>query len=169
MLLRAHHRNRILLSVLYLSLTGCGVSKSPQQAAKDLEASGKIPILDRSSDLKGTDADGNGIRDDIDTYIGKQSYSTSQAQAVRQYAKTLQSAVVLNSSDPAATNAVSQQMTKAIHCVFLQFGSSSPSATVRTYEKLTANTEARVRSYLLFDSLMEGRAITVPGGDSCEK
>ncbi len=36
---------------------------------KALEASGQLPKLDRSSDIRGPDNDNNGIRDDIDARV----------------------------------------------------------------------------------------------------
>ena len=45
---------------------------SPQSQLVVLEATGKLPKVERGPTLQGIDADGNGIRDDIDAYIAAQ-------------------------------------------------------------------------------------------------
>jgi hypothetical protein len=76
------------LGALLLVLTVCsgGTSSSnkgtsatslPEQI-KALEDSGQLPKLDRSSDIRGPDADNNGIRDDIDAWIAAQPITDAQ-------------------------------------------------------------------------------------------
>ncbi|MDR0580053.1 MAG: hypothetical protein LBG21_05565 [Campylobacteraceae bacterium] len=46
-------------------------SKSLKEKIEDLEDQGKLPKLDRSSDIAEPDENNNGIRDDIEAYVIK--------------------------------------------------------------------------------------------------
>ena len=44
---------------------------TPTQKITKMEDSGELPKLERTNTVEGFDADKNGIRDDVDTYIKK--------------------------------------------------------------------------------------------------
>ncbi len=146
------------------------------QAIQKLEAEGKLPVLDRSEHLAGTDADHNGIRDDIDAYIAKQDYTESQRKAVEQLARGFQEAVTLDfqSLDKLAfKNAawrIGQKNSNAINCIFDKFKDTQTANTVSgNYEKITANTKIRTYSYIHYNNALSGSVFSLPRGDTCEK
>jgi hypothetical protein len=144
------------------------VLDTPTAAVKRLEDAGAIPKLDRGSDLAGPDANGNGIRDDIDAFIAEQSYTSSQRSAVEQLARALQRATAGGAATTGEARAIMQQVQNGADCVLSRFNTATAAAVGRTYEKYTANTEARVRAYLNFDSLLDGTVLTSSGSSSCE-
>ena len=82
--------------------------------------------------------------------------------------------MVLAGPGPVSTTAarpVSLTVGNAIHCVFSRFdaprGALSPQVVAAMYQKLVANTEQRVRTYLRYDHALEGTVYTLPRGDSC--
>ncbi|WP_382321002.1 hypothetical protein ACFJGX_12380 [Hydrogenophaga sp. UC242_50] len=74
-----------------LALAGCGgdkraeggdAARTPQQVIEQLEASGELPKLERLPSVEGMDANGNGVRDDIETHIHrKYCGSTGNSQS----------------------------------------------------------------------------------------
>ena len=66
-----------------------------------LEWTGRVPALDRSSDLAGPDTDNDQVRDDVQAWIAAQNYPETERRAVQQLARALQQTVVL--ADPKNT------------------------------------------------------------------
>ena len=137
-----------------------------------LEGSGAIPKLDRTTSLSGPDSNGNGVRDDIDAYIQSKFTNLTQRQAAAQTAKALQSTLTVDAANKDATTAVSQSMTNATHCLYSRFadvqGANSPGAVSRDLEAMTANTKARLKAYLAYNSARDGTTSSLPKGDTCE-
>jgi hypothetical protein len=134
-----------------------------------LEAAGKLPTLDRSSSLNGPDVNTNGVRDDIDTYLGAQSYTGPQLQAVRQTAKALAAILRVDPLDQDALRASDLSLQKSIRCVYSRFPEGDQaSIVIKTLEKMTANTKARVEAYIKYQTAMNGKVFASPQGDSCE-
>ncbi|MFM0053730.1 hypothetical protein [Caballeronia grimmiae] len=145
-------------------------SQTPQQQIQQLEASGVIPALDRSTDLKGPDADNNGLRDDIDSYVAKQGYTAIQKMAVLQYAKALQAAVVAHTTDRPTAITLSDKVDYAINCVYAQFSNANDAYQINDlYQKLIVNTAARMNSYLGYNHALNGTVSASLTGDTCEK
>jgi hypothetical protein len=149
-------------------------SESGAHALARLESEGQIPRLDRSSALSGPDTNGNGIRDDLDTYLGSLALPQQQRAAAEQLARGFQAAVTIDSADPARTSAIDNRIRDAISCIWARFphvAGSAPNASkmVHDLEKLTANTEARTRSYLKYNSSLNGTVASLPQGDGCEQ
>lgn len=149
------------------------VPETATQALARLETTGIIPVLDRTTSLGGPDANGNGIRDDIDLYIAKLNLTLPLRQAAEQLAKGYQAAVTLNSADPAVTGPVDTQIRDAVSCAWHRFPKVSAPGTVTAHqivanlEKLTANTEARTLSYLKYNGSLNGTVTSLPQGDGC--
>ena len=145
---------------------------SPKAKILALEESGAIPKLERGPTLEGIDANGNGIRDDIDAYI-ERNYSTEpQRRAARQLAANLQKTLLVNKADRAALNQVEMEGGRAVHCIFLRFGgangSKHPAAVSQELESVTANTKDRLKAYLAYSKAMDGTVMSLPEGDTCE-
>jgi len=145
--------------------------ESPKAKLLALEESGAIPKLERGPALEGIDANGNGIRDDIDAYI-ERNYSTEpQRRAASQLAAHFQRTLLADKSDRAALKRQSVLGARAVGCVYARFdgagGSKQPAAVVYELEAVTANTKARLKAYLAYSKGLDGAVISMPEGDTC--
>lgn len=165
-----------------LVLSACGGGSSPQspspsaqtdkERVQALEESGAIPKLERGPTLEGVDANGNGIRDDIDAFI-ERSYATEpQRQAARQLAANLQKTLVVDKQDRAALMRIESEGGRAVRCVATRFtgedGSRHGAAVGQELEAVTTNTKARLLAYLAYNKAMDGSVLSAPEGDTCE-
>ncbi|WOE43247.1 hypothetical protein [Acinetobacter chinensis] len=142
-----------------------------EQVSK-MEDAGELPRLDRTDTVAGIDADDNGIRDDIDVYIGRIYTSEEQQKAASQFAKTLQASLLVNKEDKIAVKAASIANTKAITCIFDKFpnGEASNNESVVQYILgITTNTKIRLLEYVAFDKALDGTVISIPNGEVCDE
>jgi hypothetical protein len=150
---------------------------TPIQVVEQLEVNGDLPVLDRSDALAGPDENANGIRDDIDTYIQQQDYPEQQQSAVQQLARELQIEITLGEAAGVSSGSVSrdaataafQSSMRAVHCVAARFPGTEFATVAKTYEKLSANTEPRIRAYLAYAHALNGTAIARPTENTCEQ
>jgi hypothetical protein len=170
---------------LVLTLAGCGGGKIPggqgatSPGSKDdkaklaqLEASGAIPQLDRLPTLQGMDANLNGVRDDIESYIYKKYPEPKQRAAAMQMARAMQSMVTVDVRDPVAVNAAARAGSLAGSCLWDKFphvNEISVSSVVLTeIESMTTNTKERLLAYLAYNKALSGSVWSLPKGDTCE-
>lgn len=173
----------VLLSVMVFA--GCGGATgdttqtaqanqpaTPKARISALETSGKIPQLDRTATLRGTDSDSNGVRDDVDAYIAATYPAQGQKTAAHQFANVLQAALEVNSSDLSAVKSVSINGTRAVNCIFRKFdgsaGSKQPALVVEELRAVSTNTKARLLAYLAYAKALDGTSGAMPEGDTCE-
>lgn len=156
-------------------LIGCGGSGSGGRIPiadgplKELEQSGELPPLDRSSDIRGPDANNNGIRDDIDAYIASLQVTDGQRKAIEQKARASQSMLLVDVNDPVALRAVSDKGSRAIVCLGAHFPDGKErSAIVTKIESITANTRERAEQYLKYNQALSGGVYRLPSGDTCD-
>ena len=174
-------RNLIILFAAAASLTACGGGSSSPDAQPPsgntnpiaaLEAAGKLPKLDRSSDLKGPDANANGVRDDIEAILNKQYTAAAQNAAAMQVARSLQAVFDLPQGDRVAAKRVILLGSRAIMCVSAKFDRSAhatnPSVVTKQIEAMTFNTKARMKAYMNYMSALDGSVWSLPEGDTCE-
>jgi hypothetical protein len=146
----------------------------PTSAEKisDLEASGKLPKLDRSADIKGPDVDTNGIRDDIDAFISSQNYSSSQKTSLRQLAKVHQRSLTINTADKTALDGLQLDVARAVDCVFESFPEAPDPAlagiVATNIRNITLNTKARMLAGLAVSKAVDGTVLPSPEGNSCD-
>lgn len=173
---------RHLLVLAVASMAACGDTASsdrdpprPETAAlaaqiDALERSGRLPALDRSSDIRGTDVDDNGIRDDIDAWIAMQPVTPPQRKALRQTARVLQRKLLVDLSDKASLDVLGIQTGAHIDCRHDMFepDSATASAYGARLEAMTANTRQRAQRYLAYNCAVSGSWGTIPPGDNCE-
>ena len=162
--------------------TGCGKSENSETSTStanqkllkllELEATDKIPSLDRTSTIEGIDSDGNGVRDDIEEYIDSTYIKTEQKSAVLQAAKAMQEALLADKTDSIAVKEVAYKNVLATKCIYLKFsgGSSSkePSLVASEIETITTNTKLRLLEYLELNKALDGTSWSLPVGDTCE-
>ncbi len=189
---RPHFLRRPLLIAAAASLTlalaacdfGGGGSDGPSQPTDNtpvslseritqLEASGQLPRLDRSTDLLGSDANANGVRDDIDTWIAGRALSAQRTKALTRAAKTAQAALTVNPADSSAVRAVARQGARDINCISTVFAGDTASNNGfelhKAIEKYTFNTKPRVLAYITFNKALSGAVLSLPSGDTCDE
>ncbi|WP_141733932.1 hypothetical protein [Oligoflexus tunisiensis] len=146
-------------------------ANDPRATLANLEASGKIPKLERSETIAGPDNDNNGVRDDIDAIIIKKYETGPQRQAVLQLAKAMQKTLLTDPSDSLAVQTAANTVSRAIGCVFEQFLTSTaetPELVASQIRSYTANTKQRLQAFLQYDKAMNGKVISIPRGKVCD-
>jgi hypothetical protein len=152
--------------------TAINIAKTPKEQVVLLEASGAIPKLDRGNAIVGTDANANGVRDDIEAFITSNYTSSSQRAAVMQTARAIQKALTVDTTDKLAVKAVNREIARGVDCVYSKFdganGSKHPAQVLQELESMTTNTKQRLLIYLKFNKALDGTASSIPEGDTCE-
>lgn len=147
-------------------------SLTPKERIAALEDQGALPKLDRSSDVQGPDVNANGIRDDVETYIATNYTSTPQRAAAEQFARVIQSAMLVDNTDAAAAKAIALRGSRAVNCIYSHFdgnaGSKQPAAVVEELKSVSTNTKARLLAYLAYSKALDGTTGALPEGDTCE-
>lgn len=156
-------------------LIGCGGGGSGGRIPiadgplKEVEQSGELPPLDRSSDIRGPDADNNGIRDDIDAYIASLQVTDGQRKAVEQMARALQSALLVDLEDPEELRRVSDLGMRGNRCLSINFSDFDEKLNVLTkIEGITANTQERAFQYMKYNQALSGGVYRLLKGDTCD-
>ncbi len=177
-------RNAMLATWLAVTmLTACGGSErstpptptadiSPTLGAQiqALEASGQLPKLDRSTDIKGTDTDNNGIRDDIDAWIAAQPITDAQKKATQQIAKVQQAKLLVDLSDQTSLQALGEKTAAAVVCMSDSFAPDRQAGRDlgNQIEAITANTKERTKQYIAYNRARSGSVTELPSGNTCE-
>ncbi len=181
-----------LVGMLFMSmliLTGCGngsnsatstdsqnnapgsLNSTNEQLIADLENSGEIPTLDRSSDIKGSDTDDNGIRDDIDTYIESMPITDEQKKAVIQLARSMQDSLLVDTKNDVALQNDDVKSIRAIQCLDIKFDDIPMERKILiSIESKTANTKERAMKYIQYNNALSGSASQIlTAGDTCDE
>ncbi|OVZ64695.1 hypothetical protein CDO44_00320 [Pigmentiphaga sp. NML080357] len=163
------HLGTLILATLLLAACGGEDQASPEaRSVEDLERQGQLPVLDRSDDLGGPDADGNGVRDDIDAWIARHGGDPARQAALAQLARSFRAAV-LAGGDPAAAQEAAHRNTRAVACVMARSGSGTEGTrAVAEMRKMSANTKARVVAYLAYSAALDGTVMSLPAGNGCD-
>ncbi|MCM0612979.1 hypothetical protein KFJ24_10900 [Marinobacter sediminum] len=139
---------------------------------QDLENAGEIPKLDRSVGLTGTDADNNGIRDDVDRYIADHFSGEHKVGAASQAARANQAVLGTDLLDTTAVRQTNQEISRATACIYEVFGATAsgtePATVSRNLEAITFNTSERLKQYMEFNKALDGASWSLPEGSSCE-
>jgi hypothetical protein len=173
----------------------CDAAATTALGVQCLETNGAIPALDRGPDLAGPDTNGDGIRDDVGSYIAGRAYPAACLAAVNRLAQAYQAVNALVESvgdaglfppavgdggadgapatpgdagattDP--TQPASRLILRAISCLYDTAGCADPEVTIDTLRKLTFNTEARVRAFVTYNHARNGSVSTIPRGNTC--
>jgi len=160
--------------------TGPGTAAPPSGAASApaptlaqqiaaLERSGAYPALDRSSDIAGPDTNGNGVRDDIETWINSQPVNDGQRKALMQKARSLQRTLSVDLRDQLALQKAGDGLAASSNCGIIQFSPYETfSGLAGKIEAMTANTKERAVRYTQYNAARSGSSTTFPDGDTCE-
>lgn len=123
---------------------------SPPSATSD--------ALDRTTSLSGVDADKDGVRDDVKSYIVGGTWDANSKTAAVQLAAGVQAAIL--STNLAEANVAASKMDAAIVCMSThheKFGQY-----VQSVMAVTANTPERFAAYLRFERLIGPTVIELP-------
>jgi hypothetical protein len=132
-----------------------------------LRASGELPTLDTTTSVAGTDANQNGIRDDIDALIAARADSVTQKAALSQYAKALQEALLASGGEASTAAAASSAIGLSVACIWSVYAPTTAHEMVRDLQHYTANTIPRIKAYDRFNFRMSGSVLTLPTGAVC--
>ncbi len=178
-------KNGLLMAITLVAIHGCGGSggggggggevapKTPAQSVAQLEAQGKIPSnLDRSNTLAGIDADGNGIRDDVDAHILK--LSAVQQPIARQKARAVQAEILVDKTNIQAVREAALKSRKAMTCSNFRFPANDAAdgklrrQVIEEITSITTNTKPRLLAYLALSKALDGTVSVRLTGDTCE-
>jgi hypothetical protein len=152
---------------------------SMKEQLNELERTGALPALDRSTDIAGPDADRNGIRDDIDAYIAALPVTEPVKKAAQQVARVQQKSLLIDLQDRSALMALADASMASTACmsstVLEGVAPELRSKTMRDghaitfkIEAITANTPERAERYLAYMRALHGTTTTYPEGQVCE-
>ncbi|MEX5213979.1 MAG: hypothetical protein NW703_07415 [Nitrospiraceae bacterium] len=137
--------------LLLISLSACGSDDAPG---------------DTTPTVAGVDADNDGVRDDIETYIDG-TYSGGSAgstrDALRQYAKAVQAAM-LDAGDQARSVTHANERFRAIECLMARRPADFPTVFSELRAKIL-NTDARSKAYLQADAQVTATPIALLPAD----
>jgi hypothetical protein len=136
-------------------------------ALQALVMSGKLPTLDVTNSLLGTDSNGNGVRDDIDALIAGTTDSTAQKAALTQFARSLQGSLAVDTTNASALSQAALTVNKAVSCLFQQYNANTAVGRVHWLQELTVNTLVRLTAYETFNSALNGTVMANPPGEVC--
>jgi len=129
--------------------------------------SGTLPTLDLTASVTGTDADHNGIRDDIDALIAQQADMPVQRAALSQLAQSIQATLTLDATNAPATAAVAMGMRQAIACLFTQYDAQTAAGRFHWLQEVSINTLVRLKAYDHFNIAMNNSATPMATGTVC--
>jgi hypothetical protein len=155
-------------------LTACDGSSSGTapgfaQQIEQLERKAGYPALDRSADIAGPDANNNGVRDDIEAWIGTLEVTEPQRKALMQKAKSLQQTLLVDLTDKAALQRVGEGLMASTNCGGDRFTPYKEFSVLNgKIEAMTANTRQRAERYMQYNKARSGSSTELPNYDTCE-
>jgi hypothetical protein len=167
-----------VLLLLFLTISGCSDGRRNNETpSRETAASGKdLPVIDNEDltpGLKGIDADGNGIRDDIDRLIAKKYSTTSMMKKVAElHARALQQSMEATTREQA--KAAGNEIFRASDCMYKFLPHATP-AEIKfrdhmslEIEALTVNTKERFKAYWRSESLTGGMVFQRNNNPLCQ-
>ncbi len=120
--------------------------------------------------LAGTDANQNGIRDEVDSHIRTAFALGPRRDAAEQQGRVLQKVVMMTNADKAET--LMMEVSRSMACLYSVFdggnGANHPAAVSQRLDEETFDTNARKKANDQFSEALDGRTWTLPQGDTCE-
>jgi hypothetical protein len=154
------------------AVTAVATTSEPSltEQIKALEANGALPKLDRSSDIRGPDANNNGVRDDIDAWIATLPITETQKKAASQAAIGLQNTLLVDIADKTAMDASGNETMASVKCLRLVFMPNYEDGYKLSakIEAITANTKERAYQYIKYNQAASGSSTRMPEGNPCK-
>lgn len=161
-----------ILASLALGFTACVVEESlDDDLSPPVNVLPKDPGNEGKQTVQGVDADGDGLRDDVQIHIYKTYADASVRAATVRLAKAFQALLVTGTSNSTAL-AAAVSMNRAIDCLYFldnaRFGDH-----VDDVEEAVVNTGARARAYAKAGAFLSGGSYSVStvanNSASCEE
>jgi hypothetical protein len=125
-----------------------------------------MPALDQGPTLAGTDANKNGVRDDIDAVLEHANLTSDVRAASEKLAAQLQALLASPPSDLAAARAAAAALSGDVACLQQQAPTKFRSISTELHI-YTFNTAARLDAYVAFEGTLSGQTLTLPKAPSC--
>ena len=140
------------------------------QQIKTFEASGALPKLDVSKDIKGTDQNQNGVRDDIDAWISTLPITDVQKKAATQKAEVFQKTLFVDLTDKVALQVVGDGLMASTFCLADVYEPKMEEGfkLASKIEALTFNTKQRAMRYIQYNKARSGSVTSAPTGNTCK-
>lgn len=132
-----------------------------------LKRTNALPDLDISTAVAGTDANADGVRDDVEKYISVLPDTVAQKAAATGLAKGLQLSLTLNPADPAAVSAAAKAIDVSMACLWKLHPGDTAMNRAKTLQAFSVNTIERLRVYDKFNFALNGTASELPTGVNC--
>ena len=131
----------------------------------------ELRYLDTSPTLRGDDEDENGVRDDLDIYINTTPLTDIQKIALSQYAESLQSSLLINTSDKIAAKVAVEAEMRALSCIYekIPYEERQSTNVVREIFGATFNTSPRRKAHQALGKTLDGSVIQPPNEDVCDQ
>lgn len=175
-------RRFVLATTLFVLLTACSGEGGRPSSPNDKAGSPSTPADDAplvenedlTPGLKGIDADGNGIRDDIDRFIARHYSATSvMKRAAEQEARAFQGQV--DATTPEQALLAANEVIRAADCSFKVLPRSTEKEMKfsedmsKEIKALTANTKERFEAYWRAQELVSGSVFRSAKEPVCEQ
>jgi hypothetical protein len=152
---------RLVFAFILLCLTACGGGAGSNSESNSAPTSARAVVEDVSSGLKGADANGNGIRDDVDRLIAAEfSQTPAVKKAAEQKAQALQAMLEASTKEQALV--AGDRLYRASECASRALPENTKENEHLLYsmskklQALTANTRERLTKYFASNKMAGG-------------
>lgn len=155
----------LLIVLLSAAIAACGGPNAPsstetpprnfKEAFQQLEAKGKLPILDRTDTIEGVDANHNGVRDDIEAWIASLPDTELQKHRLTVLHQAIKRGMMANLKNEDDLREAGDDVFAAAYCAADAFPGIDPyhDTMVRNF---TVNTRQRYKAYGKFNAALNG-------------
>lgn len=144
-------------------------TESASQAILNLQQQDILPVFDTNESLAGIDANSNGIRDDIESYIASLQIADSKKSSLEETARHYQDVITTNLEiDSELRRLILSSMTMT-RCLLLAHIDEPIAAQERmkAIEAFTYNTNERTRKYMEYNAALDGIFVKRPNDINC--
>ncbi|MFC7206515.1 hypothetical protein ACFQOZ_06615 [Comamonas endophytica] len=106
-----------------------------REAFAKLEASGQLPVLDRSDSIAGPDVNANGVRDDIERHIDSKPDSQAQKNSLKALSRALTQAMTVDTKDKNALRDVTNSINISTGCIWKTYRTGAVASPWETRSK----------------------------------
>ena len=157
---------------MLLSITACrdnAPTQSISQQIKALEVSGKLPKIDVSKDIKGSDQNQNGVRDDIEAWIAAQPMTEKQKSAAMLKAEGFQKTLLVDLTDKAALKKLEDELMIATKCLGDAYNPNRDESykISKQMQALNTSTKERLIRYMKYNAALSGMSFRSPTNYTC--
>jgi hypothetical protein len=136
---------------------------------KDMQARGKLPKIDVSKDIKGSDQNQNGVRDDIEAWIATQPMTEKQKRAAMLKAEGFQKTLLVDLTDKAALKKLEDELMIATKCLGDAYNPNREESykISKQMEALNTSTKERLIRYMKYNAALSGMSFRSPTNYTC--